>query len=377
MENWVMALIGVLLVIIGAFIGGLAVYVFGRLRRRQRHGPRSVKRSAANQCMGDFETQMTAAEKQVLRDIASADGAISLTLKLPDPRLRLSITHSSLPYAGHSSSATLPPTEPSESKVLLAASQKDHQDTHGSSDTPPIAAADARCADRPHSRRGSTADPSGAGGASPLLLPRPSAEVPARSSTSVSESGVCYTRNGALFAARPATPTAQRPAAFALSEAAESDDAIEEIMDQPMDDADGPSVLCSPRLPLRHAQHPPRSLVERHIEAARYANMPASPHTLASPCGSSDYEFVPPSPSISSVYEVKLDSALPQAPAASALLSPNPRSAGIGKSISSPGCLPASSLFSPPPVTFHQRYFETHGLRSPATRNSEDRTAEP
>ncbi|KAJ2797600.1 hypothetical protein H4S07_005906, partial [Coemansia furcata] len=66
--------------------------------------------------MEEFETQMTEAEKQVLRNIASADGAISLTLKLPDPQLRMPIAHDdgSLLYGDNASHTTLPPVVPLE-----------------------------------------------------------------------------------------------------------------------------------------------------------------------------------------------------------------------------------------------------------------------
>ncbi|KAJ2909013.1 hypothetical protein GGI21_002311 [Coemansia aciculifera] len=187
-------------------------------------------------------------------------------------------------------------------------------------------------------------------------------------------------------------PPATAPAAFALSAATEwsspaadrrsrqlsvqatvvgddlfeGEDAIEEIPDQQVDDTDF-EVVRSPK-------HAPYSLIERHIESFRYNdNALASPRTLASPCGSSDYEFVPPSPSISSLYEGSgPETTLLQSPAPMA----NPRSTGLGKSVHSPsGQVAGSSLFSPPPVSYHQRYFEVHGTaHSPAARNSSDKS---
>ncbi|KAJ2743322.1 hypothetical protein GGI20_003836 [Coemansia sp. BCRC 34301] len=402
MENWALALICALMVLAGAVAGGLAVYIFGRMRRRrqqlQRRGPGVARRPAADLCMEEFETQMTEAEKQVLRNIASADGAISLTLKLPDSSLCMSITNDdgSLVYAGDASHSTLPPAIPAEAvehevPVPGVVGTNGHSQ-HGvcSSNDVPIAVV---CADPPLPGRRS------------LMVPGVPLMCPARHTddlTCISASEPCYSHNSgthlpsASLVAMSQPPATAPAAPFALSaatewtspaadrrsrqlsvqatvvgdELVECEDTIEEIPDQKADDTDDADfeVLCSPK-------RAPYSLIDRHIESFRYneSNAPSSPQTLASPCGSSDYEFVPPSPSISSLYEVPgPDTALLQP---SALLA-NPRTTGLGKSVDSPSGLTGSSLFSPPPVSYHQRYFEAHGMRVAGDRNSGDKSAD-
>ncbi|KAJ1823708.1 hypothetical protein LPJ56_002937 [Coemansia sp. RSA 2599] len=101
------------------------------------------------------------------------------------------------------------------------------------------------------------------------------------------------------------------------------------------------------------------------LEAISSINTPISPRTLASPCGSTDYVFIPPSPSISSLYEISIQEGTLSPHQGSLLVSA--RSAGVAKSASSPGSLPSvHSLFSPPAVHYHQRYFESHRTQQPS-----------
>ncbi|KAJ1822237.1 hypothetical protein GGH91_002189 [Coemansia sp. RSA 2671] len=365
-------------------------------------------RSATDICMEEFETQMTEAEKQVLRNMASADGTISLTLKLPDPRLRMAIAHDdgcSLLYGDNTSHTTLPPTALTDyarsvEREVPTPGAISEQDQHSlrSSNEMPIAAV---CADPLPPRQSSLVGP-GAVGMSPLRITHGVEDLGSHSYIRVSASELCYTDNSgthqqsASLAATTTTATTSAAFAFALSTATEwtspaadrrsrqlsvqatvvgdeydeCEDAIEEIPDDQQSEDN-----CEADFDILHEpKHTPYSLTEPPAGPFRYTNTPASPQTLASPCGSSDYEFVPPSPSISSLYE----GAGPEGTVAQSLTQmANPRPTGLGKSVNSPSGLAGSSLFSPPPVAYHQRYFETRGMRSPATRDSSDRSTSP
>ncbi|KAJ2574927.1 hypothetical protein GGH95_003832, partial [Coemansia sp. RSA 1836] len=290
MENWALALLCALIALAGTVAGGLSVYLFGRMRRR-RSGPSAARQSVADLCMEEFETQMTEAEKQVLRNIASADGAISLTLKLPDPRLRMPITHDdgSFVYADDASHSTLPPAMPTEAvddEVPMPSGTREQQSVRSSNEVS-IAVA---CADPPPPGRQSLMGPG-----APLMRPARQTDGLECSNEDTSASEPCYTHNSGAVAEPLAT------AAFALSAAtewtspaadrrsrqlsvqativgdglAECEDGIEEIPDQQIDDADF-EVLHPPK-------YAPYSLIERHIESFRYNNnnAPASPRTLA------------------------------------------------------------------------------------------------
>ncbi|KAJ2816325.1 hypothetical protein FBU31_006619, partial [Coemansia sp. 'formosensis'] len=303
---------------------------------------------------------MTEAEKQVLRNIASADGAISLTLKLPDPQLRMPITHDdgSLLYGDNASHTTLPPVVPLECIMSVegevpTTDDTNEQDQHyvHSNNEVPIAVV---YADHPPPRLSSLIGP-GAVSMSSIRSIQPVEDLNC-SYTSISASEPCYTHNsGAHLQGVSSAVAAAATSVFALSTATEwsspaadrrsrqlsvqativgdeldeCEDAIEEIPDQHIEDACDVDDFNNPQAP----KYAPHSLIERHVESFRYNGAPASPQTLASPCGSSDYEFVPPSPSISSLYEVA-------GPEPAILMSPaqmaNPRSIGLGKSANSP-----------------------------------------
>ncbi|KAJ2493394.1 hypothetical protein IWW37_000678 [Coemansia sp. RSA 2050] len=365
-------------------------------------------RSASDIRTEEFETQMTEAEKQVLRSMASADGTISLTLKLPDLRLRMPITHDdgSPLCSDNTSHTTLPPTTLADYAMSVecevptpsATSDQEQHRLRGSNEMS-IAAA---CTDLLPPRQSSLMGP-GIASMSPLRIMHSAEDLGGSSSyINVSASEPCYTHNsgahrqGASLTATTTTTTTSAAFAFALSTATgwtspaadrrsrqlsvqatvvgdefdECEDAIEEIPDdqQIEDNCEGDF----------DSSHPPKrtlySLNESQAGSFRYTNTPASPQTLASPCGSSDYEFVPPSPSISSLYETAgPEGTVAQSHAQMA----NPRPTGLGKSVNSPSGLAGSSLFSPPPIAYHQRYFEAHSMRSPATRDFSGRPASP
>ncbi|KAJ1890725.1 hypothetical protein LPJ66_007311 [Kickxella alabastrina] len=108
-----------------------------------------------------------------------------------------------------------------------------------------------------------------------------------------------------------------------------------------------------------------------NFEMISSMNTPISPRTLASPCGSSDFEMIPQSPSISWLYDGAPSDTLSQHHLSLLI---NPRTTSMIKSVSSPGCLITSgpSLFSPPPVHFHQKFFESRRMNMSPFRSSSD-----
>ncbi|KAJ2374108.1 hypothetical protein IW150_003286, partial [Coemansia sp. RSA 2607] len=143
----------------------------------------------------------------------------------------------------------------------------------------------------------------------------------------------------------------------------DDDDDLELITEEDIDQ----DIDVCPKQP--GADDPPLpSANSSALEQISSINTPISPRTLASPCGSTDYVFIPPSPSISSLYEVTMSDTL--SPHHHAALLASARSAGMAKSVSSPGSIPsAHSLFSPPPVLYHQRYFESRRITSAPRAN--------
>ncbi|KAJ1900049.1 hypothetical protein LPJ66_001721 [Kickxella alabastrina] len=107
-----------------------------------------------------------------------------------------------------------------------------------------------------------------------------------------------------------------------------------------------------------------------NFEMISSMNRPISPRTLASPCGSSDFEMIPQSPSISWLYDGAPSDTLSQHHLSLLI---NPRTTSMIKSVSSPGCLITSgpSLFSPPPVHFHQKFFESRRMNMPFRSSSD------
>ncbi|KAI7827389.1 hypothetical protein BX661DRAFT_198665 [Kickxella alabastrina] len=108
-----------------------------------------------------------------------------------------------------------------------------------------------------------------------------------------------------------------------------------------------------------------------NFEMISSMDTPISPRTLASPCGSSDFEMIPQSPSISWLYDGAPSDTLSQHHLSLLI---NPRTTSMIKSVSSPGCLITSgpSLFSPPPVHFHQKFFESRRINMSPFRSSSD-----
>ncbi|KAJ2783974.1 hypothetical protein GGI15_002404 [Coemansia interrupta] len=378
MESWVLALICTALLISGALIGAFAVLLYSRHRRRRLH----KKQSQGDVIYEEYETQLTAAEKQVLHRISSADGALSLTLKLPDTTLHipLSPTPESVCSSNSSSSSTksllvnpnalpTPVVSPPGADSELQSETSEHSAE--------------RNLDEPHQKlRPQSSLPEhrqmrglGLG----LGLPSSSSSADQTRTLSVPAAIKPHSKKPAgmsISAVSWSSPVDDKNIRIATSAEnhdndsdADEDDGDLELITE--DDIDQDIEKC---LEEPDADGPPLpSANSSAIEQISSINTPISPRTLASPCGSTDYVFIPPSPSISSLYEVTMSDTL--SPHHHAALLASARSAGMAKSASSPGSIPsAHSLFSPPPVLYHQRYFESRRLTSaPRVKKSYDR----
>ncbi|KAJ1726817.1 hypothetical protein LPJ61_004943 [Coemansia biformis] len=102
----------------------------------------------------------------------------------------------------------------------------------------------------------------------------------------------------------------------------------------------------------------PISIDESNLDTISAVNTPATARMASSPCDSVDYVVVPPSPSIASMYGVSMSGSLSGPPS---VLSP--RSVNILRPLASPGRHARPSLFSPPPATYHRKYFDAHPAR--------------
>ncbi|KAJ2793303.1 hypothetical protein H4R20_006580, partial [Coemansia guatemalensis] len=148
----------------------------------------------------------------------------------------------------------------------------------------------------------------------------------------------------------PAAGRRRRSAARAGSGAVEwNDDGADEADDAAAEIGGNPTGY-QPSL-----KSAPVSIDESNLEAISVINTPMTALIPNSPCGSSDFVVVPPSPSIASLYGPSMAGTLSHPPS---ILSP--RSVNMAKASSSPGCLTGSSLFSPPPIPSHKRFSEAH-----------------
>ncbi|KAJ1876944.1 hypothetical protein H4R99_000272 [Coemansia sp. RSA 1722] len=410
------------MLISGALIGASSVFAYNRYRVRRLH----KRRPKGDILYEEYETQLTAAEKQVLHKISSADGALSLTLKLPDTALGMSLTPATAAASVCGSEKSLMSrsnvslVSSAKPGLLYADSEPQSQETGNKGAKTPSIASD--CKSENPSCPSDKAP-------SPMVARQPSTAMhPAADSSlrglglgfgvritdevvSVSE-GVCAgpsaadagghagtdARAGDLGNGRSATvkavagpqstpatikPHIRKPAAMIISAVTWSspvDDhvhkrsiskprpknsSIDEInsgnsSDGSSNSSNSMSGKCL-RAPVNKllSDYPLPSANSSTLEAISSINTPISPRTLASPCGSTDYVFIPPSPSISSLYEISIQEGTLSPHQGSLLV--NARSAGVAKSVSSPGSLPSvQSLFSPPPVHYHHRYFESH-----------------
>ncbi|KAJ2531259.1 hypothetical protein EV175_007236, partial [Coemansia sp. RSA 1933] len=132
---------------------------------------------------------------------------------------------------------------------------------------------------------------------------------------------------GAVSWSSPVDDRSRKSMAFETIVASENRENSDSAGDDSSSSYDGSG--CSPR------DRPTPSVAESNPETISTGTPPGSPRTLASPCNSFDYVFIPPSPSISSLYGVSAMDTLAHAPSTLA----NPRSANLAKVIGSPGAM--------------------------------------
>ncbi|KAJ2518314.1 hypothetical protein H4217_003401 [Coemansia sp. RSA 1939] len=441
MDTWVLALVCTAIAIGGALFGAVAMFAVIRYRRHQHMKySKSCTVCAGKGCFGscirtaddivgeELASELTPAEKQVLHKIAGCNGAISLTLRLPEPSLGIPLSPATVPNGSikgtrFSISSTdalslpLPPLQPMHGEPAgpQSASNCDNSttmtgkrssakiDLPPNSCTSPTAAAafadalESQSHSKRHSQRHSqlprtsqsSADAQTAAPAQPddsatskvnrlsvksfktFQSKRTSVQRMASKMTCVDEVA------GAVSWSSPVDDRSRKSAAFdTVTMAPDSNTSNDGVKATEKEkggsmDADGSTDSEGDE----EAAHSPTSgstpsVAESNPETISTGTPPGSPRTLASPCNSFDYVFIPPSPSISSLYGATGMETLAHAPSTLA----NPRSASLAKSISSPVAAvhahAHASLFSPPPVAYHQKYFETHSPRSPLVPSS-------
>ncbi|KAJ1648336.1 hypothetical protein J3B02_002343 [Coemansia erecta] len=412
----------------GLLIGASSALLYNRYRLRRLH----KRQTKGDIIYEEYETQLTAAEKHVLHKISSADGALSLTLKLPDTTLGMSLTPAAVSAASvcgsekslmsRSAVSLVSSTKPEPLCVVSGLSQSQAADNNNGAKTPsiksssnssrsvcksgnlscpqeeqPLTPTAVRQQPQPDNKQ-SVSDSSlrGLGLGFGVRIASENARVGGPTSTDdagsshagagagadtmISANGCSATENVAGPQSTPTTikPHARRPSAMVITAVKWSspvddktrrrtysrpkNDSIDSISNGSNNSSSSfdksQKVYSACKLP---SDYPLPSANSSTLEAISSINTPISPRTLASPCGSTDYVFIPPSPSISSLYEVSIQEGTLSPHQGSLLV--NARSAGVAKSASSPGSLPSvHSLFSPPPVHYHQRYFESHRM---------------
>lgn len=341
------------------------------------------------------ESLMTPAEKKILHKLASANGTIDLVLQLPDPRLRFSLPKKNTvePRLSYSSSmcmsppATAPagiPTAPallspqsinsettktrrhtfsdSSQALLIAMSEfmdrrrsscvnsSNSMHVHNKEKDADVAAADNDAGEKDTCKQTNEPQndaPNGLG----VHMPSPDS-----------------TSSSIVYVSPPLTPAPPAPAAASITK--DVADVEQHIVSEPT------TVTTTSNDPVLNNEEEEEDIeivvvdgdedyqYIDDIESIDFTQVSAvSPRTLASPCGSSDYEFVPPSPSITSLCDLTGSITLSRTSsfAGSTTQSPRQPFAKVLKSSSSPGGMTGSSLFSPPPsMTYHKKYFETH-----------------
>ncbi|KAJ2714891.1 hypothetical protein H4R19_001491 [Coemansia spiralis] len=325
MEPWALAVLGSALVLAGAILGGLAVFAVGLRMHRRRCQKLHIQAPVAAE---DLEAQAGDPAKHAQKEAAC--------WPLPDPALCRpapspidSPTAPTAPTA-HSTSPSPPATPPVRPEISNALHTQSCHAVAGLGVLTPAASFPAdRSADwSAQSKSRSTC--SSAATAVAKALQRPAAaHLPPLQSPRLSTA---------------ASSPARRPAALATRAAA--------------------SGVCNPSTPTdvysssRLADRPspksePESIDENNLDTISPAVTPATPCMIGSPCDSVDYVDVPPSPSIASLYGMST-------PGSPVCLPPvlSPRSARLGRSLASPARAIGPSMFSPPPATYHRRYFD-------------------
>ncbi|KAJ2159009.1 hypothetical protein GGF46_003342 [Coemansia sp. RSA 552] len=314
MEAWVLGVLCTVLVLGGAAIGGTTVYAASYYRQRKRGG--CCKRHAGPRTVADLncvdeehETQMTAAEKSTLQRILHTDGTACLSLRLPDSTL-------SMPTVARDSYAV------SDELVIVV-------NESPSSQTPQLG---PKVPQSPQSAvtglgvvlgDGSVMTESSVVADSPDTNGSATTATPAVAWTSP----VDDKSRRSIIRAVPETMGNIRPVPYQVSL----------LVDGERSGGHGSPRSAALSVADSHcgsigSAATPATATAQQIGSP--INTPATAHLFGSPCSSTDYVVVPPSPSITSLYGASLLS---------------PRSVGMSKSVSSPGGRMAPSLLSPRP----------------------------
>ncbi|KAJ2814644.1 hypothetical protein IWW50_007073 [Coemansia erecta] len=307
------------------------MYVVSRRRHRLCCRQRTADCGVATVGDEEFHTQMTDAEKTVLQGILRKNGALCLSLRLPESTLSVPMS-SVIPDEAQSDGSTTPQPQPDVAEADLHTRDDGETQSMRSAVSGLGVMIDGGAADPAHATPGST-----------------------RRSITSTATVVTKTRR-----TTPATVVFHP----SVSWSSPVDDksrrsiirAVPETMGNITPVPHKVSVL-SGHANKAYVQSPrsaPISFADSNFESISSANTPVTPHILSSPCDSVDYVVVPPSPSISSLYGVSVAGTLSRPPSVM-----SPRSVNMNKSTSSPGGLTGSSLFSPPPVP-NKRHFESH-----------------
>ncbi|KAJ2083298.1 hypothetical protein H4R24_000945 [Coemansia sp. RSA 988] len=381
MESWAIALLCVMMALTGTILGGLTVFIVGLRLHRKRCGKPLTSTLSAEEC----QTQITDVEKSVLQHITGTNGASCLTVRFPDPTLGAPIPASpftdaaiSLRSTAPSPESVSPPCSPDAPEIVIIPTTADRHRSSSSSSSLPIhkdsaervvstASATSTAAENTSSFSKSTSNIviTGLG----MVFPADSAALTA-TSESPAASPASSRNSRFLSAATTVSKPSKKPAAVVFHpsalrsspatgrrrrSAARAGSGTVEWTDDGADEADndaaelgGNASAYQPSL-----KSAPISIDESNLEAISVINTPMTALIPNSPCGSSDFVVVPPSPSIASLYDPSMAGTLSHPPS---ILSP--RSVNMAKATSSPGCLTGSSLFSPPPIPTHKRFSE-------------------
>ncbi|PIA13959.1 hypothetical protein COEREDRAFT_10896 [Coemansia reversa NRRL 1564] len=384
MESWAIALLCVMMALAGAILGGLSVFLVGRHLHRNRCGKRLTDTFGAEEC----QTQMIDAEKSVLQRIVCTNGASRLSLKFPEPTLGVPIPPSPPTDAVISLRSTAPSPEPvsppcvprppdtpeiviipttaDRRKSSISTSPSTHEDAVEYAASVTTATSTAAVDSTSFFK---TSNNSGAITGLGMILPADSTAPTANFASPVaslsngrqsiflsttttvakpSKKPAAVVFHPSAFLSSPAAGRRRRSAARAGSGSVEwTDDGAEEASDTGVE-IGGKVTSYQPSL-----KSAPVSIDESNLEAISVINTPMTALIPNSPCGSSDFVVVPPSPSIASLYGLSMAGTLSHPPS---ILSP--RSVNMAKASSSPGCLTGSSLFSPPPIPNYKRFSE-------------------
>ncbi|KAJ1755405.1 hypothetical protein LPJ77_001826 [Coemansia sp. RSA 2523] len=349
METWAIAILCVALAFIGALLGGSTVYVISRQRHRKCCAHDTASFNITNVADEEFHTQMTDAEKSVLQGILRKNGALCLSLRLPESTLSVpmpTVIHSEDTHIAPLHSVSVPSTPQSEI-IELNADPRHACASSGEQDRADIVTQSPRSA------------ASGLG----VIMP----EGPAESTVPITP--VDSTRRSIISTATVVTKTRKVTPASVVFHSSVS-------WSSPVDDKNRRSIIravpetmgnivpvplqvsmlsgIGQKAPYQQSlRSAPISIADSNFESISSVNTPITPHILSSPCDSIDYVVVPPSPSISSMYGMSISGTLSRPPSIM-----SPRSVNMGKSSSSPGGLTGSSLFTPPAV-LNKRHFES------------------